>query len=137
MAASTAQHSHNTKFLIADGGGGSYVELGEVQSISGPTITWDATEITHLTSDNAFKEYLSGLGDSGSVSLVLNYKTSESTRLYALSRTTKGLRVTFPDNSDWDFNGFPTSFGTESPFNDRITQSVEFKLTGKAVYSAS
>lgn len=96
-----------------------------------------AIETTHLASSNAFKEFLPGLGDGGELSFTINYIKAQMTSLYALARTVSAFTLTLSDGSTLTGSGFFTSLGLAAPEDDRITQDVTVKITGKPTFTAS
>lgn len=121
--------------------GGVYVEVAEVKSIGGPSLSRDAVDATHLASDDDYGEYIAGLKESGELSLVLNFRPD-----HVSQGSTAGLLKDFEDGTvrlwrvAWpQFTntptmtaaGFITGWEPQAGARDLLTVAVKIKLTGK------
>lgn len=136
-----ATHSYTAKLQWDADGAGSYTDIAEILSISGPNIEFTDVETTHLSSANAFKEYVAGFGDGGEVKITINFAKAQINTLYGLVRVTEYWKVLFPligseaTNSQWAFQGHIKSLGNEIPDDDRITCDMVVKVTGKPTFT--
>lgn len=135
MAASAATHSYGSDLSYSDTQGGSYTSVAEVIDISldGPMV--GSTKVTHLKSDNAFHEYIPGLGEGGELTFTVNHIKSVRTTLMGFLRVKKWWKVTDPDAGVTNFEGFITSLGKKNPEDDRVTGDFKIKVTSKPTYS--
>jgi len=110
-------------------------DVAGVYSIKGPDITVDAINVSTLQSTNVFKEFISGFGDGGSVTLECRYTAAQFSTLYGLIRATQVWRVLFSDGSKWDFSGLLTAMSTDIPLEEDVTMPMTIKVTGKPTFS--
>lgn len=114
-----------------------YDTLAEVVSITPFGYSRGAVDVTTMDSTSAFREFVAGLTDPGEVSLELNFVpgTAAASTLLAEfdDRNVNEYRITFPDTSTFDFDGFCTGFSTEDPIDDKMSATATYKITGKPV----
>lgn len=123
-------HSYNTGFSF--GGAISYVK-----DITGPDISISATKATHLKSASGFHEYVSGLGDGGSLTLNLLFDKTQLAALYGYLRGSgQAWSMTFPESSIVAGSGILTGLGHEVPEDDMIAVPVTIKVSGKPTFTA-
>jgi len=130
-----------TLLQIGDGGSPeSFTTIAEVSSISGPSLSLDAVEITHHSSTDGWREFVGGLLDGGEVSFDINFLPTDathnaSTGLLAdmMNRTRRNFKLVFPDSGSttWSFTALVTAFEPAEPTDDKLAASVTLKLTGK------
>ena len=116
---------------------GTWVQIGEVNTITGPTFGEVATvETTHLLS--AARTYISTIGGGGSLGFEFNHDPDNTSHqaLVALVQApaNKNFRVTLTDSTPtiYSFNGILKSYdiggiGTE----EKLTGSCEVQISGK------
>lgn len=137
MAASSGISGFGVTLSISDTSGGSYTAVGEILGVTGPGISMDPVELTHASSDNGFRERVSGLADAGEITFDINFVKAQMTTLYGYIRTTKWWKVTLPDSgSTWVCAGQITGIENEAPIDDRVTASITVQLTGKPTFTA-
>jgi len=134
MAASNADHGYSATFGIDDGAGG-YTEVAEVFSITPPGRSREPIDVSHLNSDNGYREFIpAGLIDGGEVGIELNYVPSASDAVIsALEDTgTQSFQITHSNGTTLTFTGFCTSHepGPLTP-DEKMTVSATFKITGQ------
>lgn len=116
--------------------GGVYTALAEVMDISGPNGTVGDVDITHLLSSNVAKDYIPGFHDGGTVSFTMRFNAANLATMYGFIRSSKYWRITCSNGSKWDFYGHINGYGTEVPLEEDITQTFQFKLSGKPTFTA-
>ena len=109
----------------------------QVTTISVGGVQVGSIETTHLASASAFKEFVAGLGDGGELSMTLNYAKATMVSLYSGARVVAAFTLVLPDASTFVGNGFWTNLGIAIPEDDRVTQDVTIKITGKPVFTSS
>ena len=113
--------------------------IGNIISITLPNQTRDSVETTTMGSTSNFREFIPGLLNAGEISVELNYDGSASGNAdslqTALETVAEVWTIKFPDDSTFVCSGFITSLGGASPMDDKITQSVTIKLTGKPTFT--
>ena len=132
MPASEAVHSFSTT-LTRDGN-----LIAEITSITGPAISGNAVEVSHLNSPAAFKEYVGGMLDGGEVSLSLNFIPGDTNGQMGLladlkARTLQDFVITWPVElaATATFSGIVTAFEVETPEDEKIGLSVTIKVSGE------
>lgn len=136
MAASSAIIGHNATFGIDDGIGG-YDTLGEVTEISLPGYSRDAIDVTHLDSDDEYREFIAGMRDAGEFGVTINLVPSASDALLAaLDAGLQSYRVTFPNSVTFTANAICTSVELGTLVNDdKLTATATFKVSGMPAWA--
>lgn len=120
----------------------AFTTIGEVSDISGPGVSKDTTEVTHMTSTNRWKEFLSTLRDGGEITIDFNFIPTDSTQTNILAdlnaNTTVNYRVVWPNAAatKWSFAGICTGFEPGSSVGDKLSASASYKLTGEPNFNA-
>lgn len=146
MAASEAQIGYGATFAIGNGATPTeaFTALAEVIDITPPSDNIDVIEITHLSSPNRTKEFITGLNDPGECALTVNFLPGEADddAIQALRGLTspKNFQITFPAISGnpavkWTFAGYLTGYEPTVPINDRMTANIRIKVTGSYTVS--
>ncbi|MGL4296272.1 MAG: phage tail tube protein [Aestuariivirga sp.] len=131
--------------LLKRGDGGSpetFSTVGEVRSISGPSIETDEIDVTTHSSAaaGAFKEFIMGLIDAGSVEFDINYVPSDPTHIGLrndlLNRTKRNWQIVLPGAIQTiSFAGYVKSAPFEFPTDDAIMQKISIRCTGAPTFS--
>ncbi len=131
--------------LLKRGDGGSpetFTTVGEVRSISGPSMETDEADVTTHSSAaaGAFKEFILTLIDAGSVEFETNYVPGDAThigiRTDFLARTKRNWQIVLPGSIQTiSFSGYVKSMPFEFPTDDAITQKISIRLTGATAFS--
>lgn len=139
MAVSQALLGYGSVFQIqAENSPDNYVDMAEVISITPPSSTLDQIDVTHMTSPNRNREFISGLNDPGECSFDMNFvpgSTSDD-RLFELLNLPVGTsrqrscRISFPNGVTWTFNAELTGYEPTVPVDDKMTATVTFKVSG-------
>ena len=101
--ATAAISGYGTLLKIGDGGSPeTFTTIGEVRSISGPSMETDEIDVTTHSSAaaGAFREFILGLIDAGSVEFDINYVPGDAThislRTSFLARSLKNYQCVLP-----------------------------------------
>lgn len=120
---------------------GSYVTLGEVKNISGPSTevsTIDVTTHSSAASGN-YREFIPSLIDPGTIDVELNWVPSDTTHQNLWSdltaRTKRDFWIQTPANSsgasaNMQFSAYVTGFPKEFPTDDVQTATITLRITG-------
>ncbi len=132
---------HGADFKRDAGGSPSvFSTVGEVLDISGPSLSRDVVETTHMGSTEKWREFIGGLKDGGEVSFEINFDPTDSAISNLLTDlntdTTNDYQVEWPDGSQWTFSAFLRTFDIQAPMDDRMTANCSFKLNGKPYFVA-
>jgi len=131
--------------LLKRGDGGSpevFSTMGEVKSISGPSMSVDEAEVTTHSSaaSGAFREFRATLIDAGEIEFEINYVPADSThvglRNDLLNRTVRNFKIELPGAIQTiSFAAFVKQAPYEFPTDDVIKQKVTLRITGAPVWS--
>ena len=111
MAASTTpMRPAGTKLSYKTKEGGTKTTIGKLTSIGEISQTADEIDITTLDSTGAYREYLQGFKDAGTLDVTGLYAPGDASQqafntLYQ-SGETVGWEIEFPDKSTLTFDGF-------------------------------
>lgn len=124
-----------TKFRRWNSGTGQWVDIAEVNSISGPSMTRDFIDVTSLDSVGGYREFIAGFRDGGTVNLAMNFTRAT----YTIMKTDfeddnkQNYEILLPDDDDTslEFEGLVTELPLEVPTDDKVTANVVIKVVGK------
>jgi predicted secreted protein len=139
MPASTALLGYGSVFeIVSDSSPDLFVAMLEVKSITPPSAKVDQVEVTHMQSPGRYREFISGLIDSGETSFDMNFipgNTSDQ-RIFELLNLPTGAirrracRLSFPNGRTWAFDAEVTGYEPDVPFDDAMTSTVTMKVSG-------
>ena len=120
---------------------GGTTPIPEVTSISGPGISREAIDVTHLSSDSMCKEFVAGVIDAGEVSLDLNLLPDDTDQavLFASIISTvascakRTLTVTLSDATAKTISlagAVITGWESAAAVEGKLGASVTFKCSG-------
>jgi len=136
--ASTAISGVGTKFRRWNGA--NWVDLAEINSISGPTKSRDTIDVTSLDSTGGYREFIGGFRDGGTVTLPMNFTrdTYDLMNDDFESDVIQNYEIYLPDaeNTSFEFEGLVTELGLAVPMDDKITADVTIKVSGKVVINS-
>lgn len=137
---SNAYSSFGTLLKIGDGGGTEvFTTVAEVKDISGPKLAMDTTEVTNMSSPNAFKEKIASLLDAGDVTFDVNFIPENATQGFStgllrdmLARNKRNFKLVFTNlgNTTWAFNALVTGFQPTASVAGALTASITLTITG-------
>ena len=114
--------------------GSTWVNIAEVSSISGPSMTRETIDVTSLDSTGGYREFIAGFRDAGNVQLAMNFTrtTFDTMKDDFESDTAQNYEIVLPDaeNTTLEFEGLVIECPLEVPTGDKITSSVNIKVTG-------
>jgi predicted secreted protein len=135
MSASAAVSGYATTLKRAT------VAIAEVVGVQGPSATRDSIEVTHLTSDNGWKEFLGGLKDGGEVSFTLNWLSSNSGHVQIAADFVSGSLIAWaiePSGVSADavsFSAFVSKFAPNADKSKQLDAAVTLKISGAVTYA--
>lgn len=116
-------------------GAGTFTALAEVYSVTPPETSVDQVDVTHYGSPNRSREFKPALSDNGTASAEMNYVPGSDTdqRIRAMKDNGEviGFQVTYEDGTMVEFTGFVTSYAQSLPVDDRMTATIQIKVTGE------
>jgi len=110
--------------------------IAEITSITGPELSLNAVDVTHLTSPNTFKEFIGGMRDGGEVAIEGNFYSGDTNGQIGLyddlvAAIVQDFVITFPNGTTWTFKALVTAFGVDTPLDDKVPFKATMKVTAK------
>ena len=120
--------------------GSAWVNIAEINSISGPSMSRDTIDVTSLDSVGGYREFIGGFRDSGTLQLSMNFSRSTfgTMKTDFESDTSQNYEIVLPDaeNTTLEFVGLVTELPLEITADDKITSSVTLKITGQVTVNS-
>ena len=141
MAASNGMSALGTTLKFAatgDTGFTSATTVAEVISVNPTGLAVEKVDLTHLNSDDDAEESTYGLLRPGQIEVVANWNDSDYDTLYNLLQSVKLWRITFPDSSTFDCEGYITALeigNVDKDTTEGIRTTMTIQLTGKPTFS--
>ena len=137
MANTRARIGHGSQFYVGSNNSPiTWTAVAEITSITPPSATRDVIDATHTGSPDGWREHIPGLKDGGEVQVEMNFvpNSDETNILVAVQLDTfaRDFKIVFPDGTTWVFQAFCTGFEPDAPFDDKMTATATFKVSGKA-----
>lgn len=120
--------------------GTAWVNIAEINSISGPNMTRDIIDVTSLDSTGGYREFISGFRDGGTVQLSMNFirASLDTMKTDFESDDLQNYEIVLPDdeNTSIEFTGMVTELPLEIPPDDKITMTVSIKVSGQVTVNS-
>jgi predicted secreted protein len=123
---------------IGDSGGTAetYTTLAEVLDIDGPSQKRDSIEVTSHSSAG-WREYIAGLRDGGEIKFDINFVPDDATQVTLRGVFDDGItanfQIVYPNGTTDTFAATVTEYGTKSPVDGAVTESIGLKISGEVV----
>lgn len=110
-----------------------FTTLAGITNISGPGVSREVLDTTAHDSPDGYREFKGGVKDPGEVSLDVNYdpKVHDVWLDDLDDDEPRDYMITYPDGSTNEFKALLTAFEPSAPFDDKLSASATFKVTGK------
>lgn len=120
-------------------GSTAIVEMTDLQF---PAVDRDMIDVTHLTSDNGFREFIAGLINAGECTITVNYRPTNATHKQIITDLTTFPQVaqtydivaTDSGASVWQGKLLVKSFRPQAPKDGAFTAQVTFQATGPITF---
>ena len=116
----------------------NYHKVLEITSISGPSQSRDAIDLTSHDSASSFREFVAGIIDGGEISIEGNFVSSDANGQIKFhtdmqSGTKRSCFIVMPMavGAAWSFEAIALGFEGTYPYDDKIGVSGTLKITGK------
>lgn len=114
--------------------------ITELTNISTPNFSSDDIDVTTHASSTTFREFVKGLTDAGEITIEGNMNYTDYNNVYASAITTSTYTATInlpttPSVTRWVATVYNKSLESEAPFDDKISFTATFKITGKPTMS--
>jgi predicted secreted protein len=115
--------------------------VGELSSITGPSIAAETIDVTSHESADGFREFIGGLRDGGEISIEGNFIQDDAGQLALLASLNSGavesFVILFTDSAQFAMSGIVTAFEVGAPMDDKISFSATIKISGKPVFTGA
>jgi len=120
--------------------GSAWVNIAEVNSISGPSMTRETIDVTSLDSTGGYREFIAGFRDAGTLQLTMNFtrSTYDTMKDDFEDDSAQNYEIVLPDdeNTTLEFAGLVTECPIEIPTDDKVTSTVTIKITGQVTVNS-
>jgi predicted secreted protein len=129
-----------TQLKRGDGGSPeTFTAIADPTGISGPGLSRNTIDVTSHGSPDQWMEFLGGLKDGGEVSVDINYDPANHDTLVDDfdDAAPRNYQLVFPDDDSttWSFGAIITGFEPDAPYDDKLSASLTFKVSGKPTLS--
>jgi predicted secreted protein len=119
-----------------------WTTLGEVTSITLPSLQRDAVEATHMQSPDAWREFIPGLKNAGEVKIEMNFvpasATDEKIRATFATNTVPQFRIALNTPASPTeaviFSGIVTNYEVTGPLADKMAATLTVKVSGAVTW---
>ena len=133
-------------------GGSSYTAIGQVQDISGPSISRGTVDVSDHDSASGYREYLPGLADGGDLTFTIGWDPATTPHKQAASGLIGNFELDGCTMTTWEytlnlcagtgtaiwtFTGFLTAFAPSAPVEGQNTAAVTVKISGKPLLTVT
>lgn len=116
-----------------------FLGIGHCTNITPPGLSRETIDVTDHGSPGAWMEFIGSLKDGGEFSAEVNYIPGEHDALIddLDDPEPRNYRVVFPDDlaTTWNFTGILTGYETEAPYDDKLSATLTWKVSGKPTFS--
>jgi predicted secreted protein len=113
---------------------GDWVNIAEINSITGPTMTKDSIDVTSLDSTGGYREFITGFRNAGTIKLSMNFTRASLDFMLTdyESDDAQHYEIVLPDaeNTTIEFEGLVQEMPLSIPTADKITMDVTIQITG-------
>jgi len=143
MAETAARIGYGTLLEYSDGASPpNWTTLAEVTNLSGPGLSKDVPDASHMTSPDGYREFISGLKDGGEVTAECNFLPEHVTHgnvtgilaMFENDALARDWHIIWPGASPrvtWQFKAVVSGAEPADPVDDKMTLSVTLKVSGK------
>lgn len=131
--ASNAISSLGAQLKIGNGASAElFTAIPELRSITGPTMTAETIDVSHLGSTSGYRDFISGFKEAGEISGEVNWTQAGYASLLALfeSGAQKNFQLVFSDGTDYKFSGRITALPITAQTGDAVRFNLTIKITG-------
>lgn len=142
MSATAGTSGFGTLLKIGNGASTEvFTTIAEVKSISGPNMSLETLDATHMESPSGFREILPSFKVPGEITLECNYLPANSTHQGIITdfrnRTKRNFKLVLPDTTttEWRFSGYITGFSISAAVDAMLAASITITVTGDVTIS--
>ena len=120
--------------------GSNWVNIAEINSITGPSMSRDTIDVTSLDSTGGYREFITGFRNAGTVALAMNFTrdTYDLMKLDFESNTLVNYEIILPDveETTLEFEGLVTELPLSIPADDKVTADVTIQISGQVTVNS-
>ena len=120
--------------------GANWVDISEINSITGAGKTRDTIDVTSLDSTGGYREFIGGFRDGGTVTLPMNFtrSTYDTMNTDYESDDLQNYEILLPDaeGTSFEFEALVTELGLAIPADDKVTADVTLKVSGQIIINS-
>jgi len=144
MSESLAVSGFGTLVSIGDGGDPTevFTPVLEIKGISGPNLTTDTIDNTHMLSPEGHKEFIASFKDGGEITFDCNFLPGVGTQADLFTawaaKAKTNFQLSFPDEDTtvWQVKALITNLGISAPMDDVLGLAVTLKISGAPNFAA-
>jgi len=118
----------------------AWVNIAEINDITGPGKTRATIDVTSLDSTGGYREFIAGFRDAGTVVLKMNFTraTYDIMNNDFESDVIQNYEIVLPDaeNTTFEFEGLVTELPLTIPAGDKITADATIKISGQVTINS-
>lgn len=120
--------------------GTTWASVGEVTTISGPTMSRETIDVTSLASTGGYREFIAGFRDPGTMTFTMNFNRTDYDTMKTdfESDTEQDYELILPDDdvTTLEFSGLVTELPLNLDPGSQITCNVTIKVTGQVTVNS-
>lgn len=139
MSSTYALSSLGTELQRGDGGDPEvFTKISEAVTIGGPGGDMETIDVTDLSSDGGYREYLASFLEAGEVTLELNFVPSVHSDLLSdrTNRVLRNFKLVFPDaaSTSWTFSAYVKGINTNASVGEKLSGTITLFISGSVDY---
>ncbi len=115
--------------------GSTWASVGEVTTITGPSMSRETIDVTSLASTGGYREYIAGFRNPGTLSFTMNFTRSDyaAMKVDFEADVAKDYELILPDSdkTSLEFSALVTELPLNLDPGSQITCNVSFQITGQ------
>lgn len=126
--------------LLRKFSGSAWTSVGEVTTISGPTMSRETIDVTSLASTGGYREFIAGFRDPGTLTFTMNFNRTDYDIMKAdfESDVEQDYELILPDDevTTLEFSGLVTELPLNLDPGSQITCNITIKVTGQVTVNS-
>jgi predicted secreted protein len=115
--------------------GSAWVNVAEVNSITGPSMSRETIDVTSLDSTGGYREFIASFRDAGTIVLNMNFTRTnyETMKDDFDSEDLQQYEILLPDseNTSFEFTGLVTELPLTIAVGDKVSMDTTIKISGE------
>jgi predicted secreted protein len=115
--------------------GSAWVNIAEVNSITGPSMSRETIDVTSLDSTGGYREFIASFRDAGTIVLNMNFTRTnyETMKDDFDSEDLQQYEILLPDseNTSFEFTGLVTELPLTIAMGNKVSMDTTIKISGE------